>query len=233
MTHGSVAQPEQAVRQTAAIDLGIVVAFFVACSVAEPVLDPILRRGSGLTGMLSLAGYQFACEGVAVVAIVALRREHLSRYGFRRRTLGRSLALAMVLACIYDLGLSWYAGALLWIPLRRHTVTRMSLAAGLPTRFVGLAITITVWGFFESFFGVFFARKLNDAVRQRGRGWLTFGTLGFALFNGLIHFAIGQGSEGFLNSFASGYAIAVIPALTGNAWGSVLFQTMTEAVGAL
>lgn len=139
------------------------------------MLDPILRRGSGLAGVLSLAGYQFACEGVELVAILALRREQLSSYAFTRRSLGRSLALALVLACIYDLGLSCHAGALLWIPLRRHTATRMLSATGLPTRFVGLAITITVWG----------------------------------------------------------CAIAVIPALTGNAWGRVLVQTMTDAVGSL
>jgi len=34
-------------------------------------------------------------------------------------------------------------------------------------------------------------------------------------------------------SFASGYAIAVIPAITGNAWGSALVQTVTNAVGRL
>ena len=233
MTHWSVAQSEQSMGQAAAIDLGIVLALFLACSVIEPVLDPILRRGSGLAGVIALAGYQFACEGVAVIAIVAVRRERLSHYGLTRRGLGRSLALAMVLACIYDLGLSWHAGALLWIPLRRHTATRMSLAADLPTRLVGIAIAITVWGFFESFFGVFFARKINDTLRRRSRGWLSPGALGFALFNGLIHLAIGQGREGFVSSFASGYLIAVIPALTANAWGSVLFQTMTNAVGSL
>jgi hypothetical protein len=57
--------------------------------------------------------------------------------------------------------------------------------------------------------------------------------LGFALFNGLLHAAIGQGLTGFLTSFASGYGIAVIPAITRNAWGSSLFQTATNAVGGL
>ena len=32
-------------------------------------------------------------------------------------------------------------------------------------------------------------------------------------------------------SFASGYAIAVVPAITGNAWDSSLVQTLTNAVG--
>lgn len=62
-----------------------------------------------------------------------------------------------------------------------------------------------------------------------GSGWLAPG--GFALFNGSIHCAIGQGIEGFLTSFASGYAIGVIPAVTDNAWGSAVFQTLTNSVG--
>jgi hypothetical protein len=64
-------------------------------------------------------------------------------------------------------------------------------------------------------------------------GWLSVGVLGFASFNGLIHLAIGQGFQGFMTSFASGYAIAVIPAVTENAWGSTVVQTLTDAVGNL
>jgi hypothetical protein len=90
-----------------------------------------------------------------------------------------------------------------------------------------------VWGFAESFFGVFFSRKLNEALGRGGHGWLSAGPFGFAFFNGLIHLAIGQGFQGFLTSFASGYAIAVIPAVTGNAWGSTIVQTLTNAVGRL
>jgi len=55
----------------------------------------------------------------------------------------------------------------------------------------------------------------------------------FALFNGSVHLIVGQGFEGFVTSFASGYAIAVVPAVTGNAWGGSLVQTLTNAVGRL
>jgi hypothetical protein len=121
----------------------------------------------------------------------------------------------------------------IWIPLRRHNAVRNSLAAGFPLCLVGLVVVIAVWGFFEAFFGVFFARKFNQIVGHGGNGWLAPGVLGFALFNGLLHAAIGQGLGGVLTSFASGYGIAVIPAVTKNAWGSSLFQTATNAVGGL
>ncbi len=220
-------------RNSAAIDLSIVIIFFLLCSLAEPVLDPIFRHGKGLATILTLALYQFACEGFAPIIIIALRHERFSYYGFTRRRLAASVGLALALAVIYDLAMSLHAGALLWIPLRRQPAIHFSLAAGFPASVAGIAVTVAAWGFFEAFFGVYFAKKLNEALAQSGRGWFSVGTLGFALFNGVIHFAIGQGIYGFLTSFASGYAIALIPAVTENAWGSALIQTLTNAVGRL
>ena len=228
--HGTDPAPS-ADRRAAAADLGLVIAFFLACSVAEPVLDARLRQGRGLAGVLALAGYQFACEGLAPLLIMIARRERLSGYGLTRRSVGRSVDLGLALAALNDLAISWHAGAPLWIPLRRHSAMRMSLAAGLPTSIAGVVVTVAVWGLAESVFGVFFARKLDQSLGRRGRGWLSMGALGFAVFNGSIHLAIGQGLDGFLTSFASGYAIAVIPAVTQNAWGSAVFQTLTNAVG--
>ncbi|MBZ5534729.1 MAG: hypothetical protein LAO31_02145 [Acidobacteriia bacterium] len=233
MTDHSTVQDEVPNRRRAAIDLIVVIAFFLVCSAALPGLDPLLRQGRGLAGVFALAGYQFVCEGLALLFIMIVRHERLARYGFTRRNAGKSVALGLALAAILDLAMSWQAGALLWIPLRRHSATRMSLSAGLPASVVGLAITVAVWGFVESFFGVFFSRKLNEALGRSGRGWLSAGALGFAFFNGLIHFAIGQGFRGFITSFASGYAIAVIPAVTENAWGSAVVQILTNAVGRL
>ncbi|HSP16040.1 MAG TPA: hypothetical protein VLV78_14945 [Thermoanaerobaculia bacterium] len=219
------------IRRTAAFDLSLVIAFFLGCSAALPALNSLLRQGHGLSGVLALAAYQFSCEGLAPLVIMIARRERLSRYGFSRRNIGTSVAMGMALAAINDLAMSWHAGALVWIPLRRHSATRMSLEAGPSASVAGLVITVAVWGFIESFFGVFFATKLNEMLGRSGRGWFAAGTLGFALFNGSIHFAIGQGFEGFLTSFASGYAIAVIPAVTQSAWGSAVFQTLTNAAG--
>lgn len=196
-------------------------------------MDPLLRKGHGLAMVFAAAAYQFTFEGVAPLVIMAIRRERFSDYGLTRRNAGRSVALGLILAGIYDLSMSWRARALLWIPLRRQPAVRMSLAAGFPQCLAGLAVTVMAWGFFESFFGVFFARKFNQAVGHSGTGWLAPGVLGFALFNGLIHLTVGQGIEGFVGSFVSGYAIAVIPAVTKNAWGSAVVQTLTNAVGKL
>ena len=220
-------------RRTAMIDLAIAIAFFVVCYASEPVLDPLLRHGHGLVMVFAAATYQFMFEGLALLLIMLVRRERFSDYGFTWRNAGKSVALALVLAAVYDLAMSWHANALLWIPLRRQPAVHMSLAIGFPLSLVGLAVTVAAWGFFEAFFGVFFARRLNQALGHNGRGWLSPGVVGFALFNGLIHLTVHQGISGFIGSFASGYAIAVIPGVTENAWGSALVQTLTNAVGKL
>jgi hypothetical protein len=219
------------IRRAAAFDLVAVIAVFLSCSAALPTLDALLRRGHGLTGILGLAVYQFSCEGLAPLVIMIARRERLSRYGFNQRNVATSVAMGFALAAINDLAMSWHVGVPVWIPLRRHSAMRMALNSGAATSVAGLAIIVAIWGFVESFFGVFFATKLNESLGRPRRGWFAAGTLGFALFNGSIHFAIGQGLEGFLTSFASGYVIAVIPAVTQSAWGSAVFQTLTNAVG--
>lgn len=220
-------------RPAAAADLAIVLVVFGLGSLAVPLLNPLLRHGNSLGAAFEAAGFQFFLEGLAPLVLMALRHESFSTYGFTRSRMVRSLVFAVALAIIYDLALSLHAGSWLWIPLRRQPAVRISLAAGMPLGLLGLAVTILVWGFLEGFFGVYFARKVNLVVRHHGRGWLAPGVLAFALFNGGVHLIVGQGLEGFLTSFASGYAIAVVPAITGNAWGSALVQTLTNAVGRL
>jgi hypothetical protein len=218
-------------RLSAAVDLAIVTAVFAIGSLSVPFVNPILRRGHSLSMAFAAAAFQFLLEGLAPLALMALRSESFFGYGFTRRNVGPSLALGLALAVLYDLGLSLHAGALLWIPLRRQPAVRMSLAAGFPLGLAGLAVTVLTWGFLEGFFGIYFARKVNLALGHSGCGWFAPGALAFALFNGGVHLIVGQGLQGFLASFASGYAIAVVPAITRNAWGSPLVQTLTNAVG--
>ena len=220
-------------NRQAAVDLAFLVVVFLLCAGAEPWLDPLLRRGHGLPGVLGLAGYQFLCEGLALLVILTLRREPPSTYGLRLPNLSRSLGLAILLAALNDLALSWHAKVLLWVPFARQPAARISLSSDLSTAVIGLALTVAVWGMLESFFGVVFARKVNALLGHNGRGWVSPGAISFGLFNGAIHLAVGQGTYGFVTSLASGYAIAVIPAVTGNAWGSALFQSLTNAVGQL
>jgi hypothetical protein len=223
----------KSVRSSAAIDLAIVLIVFAAGCLTVPFLNPILRNGHGLMMAFAAAGFQFLLEGLAPLALMALRHEPFSSYGFTWHNLGRSLTLGLGLALLYDLALSWNAGVLLWIPLRIQPAVHMSIAAGFPLSLVGLVVTVLTWGFLEGFFGIYFARKVNLILGHSGWGWFAPGVLAFAVFNGGVHLIVGQGLEGFLTSFASGYAITVVPAITENAWGGTMVQTLTNAVGRL
>jgi|CZKR01.1.fsa_nt_gi hypothetical protein len=220
-------------RRDAAIDFGVALGVVLVSLRCIPLLTAVFRHLSAPAAVFILAAFQFAAEGLVPLILMAIRGERFSDYGFNWRNLGRSIALAVCLVVAYDLALSLHAEKWIWVPLRRHNAVRISFAAGFPLSLVGLIVVIATWGFFEAFFGVFVAKKLNQVMGRVGNGWLAPGVWGFALFNGLLHAAIGQGVAGFLTSFASGYAIAVIPALTTNAWGSTLFQTATNAVGGM
>lgn len=233
MDHSPTTLSQPTERRRATIDLCVVLSVFLAASLTVPFVNPILRRGHGLSLALLAAAYQFTIEGLAPLALIWWRGETAIEFGLRRQQLVRSLTLAIVLAGLYDLGMSFAASTPLWIPLARQPATRMSIAAGFPGEVVGLAATIFVWGAMEGFFGVYFARKFALATATRTTGWIAPGVLAFALFNGLVHLIVGQGLTGFIESFASGYAIAVIPAVTNNSWGGLLVQTLTNAVGGM
>lgn len=218
-------------RSSAVVDLAIAVSVSLICGFSIPAITPAFKRLGGMREVFALALFQFTAEGLAVLLLLAIRREYLSNYGFSSRGVLKSVAIAMLFAMIYDAALSSRMGQPVWVPLRRHLAVRLSLASKFPLSLAGIVATVAAWGFFEAFYGVFFANRLNRIVGHEGHGWLTPGALGFGFFNGLIHAALGQGVSGFLGSFASGYAIAVIPAVAGNSWGSVVFQTLTNAVG--
>ncbi len=219
-----------ATRSSAAVDLTIAVSFTLICGFSIPAIIPALKRLGGMREVFVLALFQFTAEGLAVLILMAIRRERLSSYGFTSRSVLKSAAIAVLFAIVYDSALSLQMGQPLWVPLRRHLAVRLSLASKFPLNLIGIAATATVWGFFEALYGVFFANRLDRIVGHEGHGWLTPGALGFGFFNGLIHAALGQGVSGFLGSFASGYALAIIPAIAGNSWGSVVFQTLSNAV---
>ncbi len=220
-------------RRAAAVDLALVLGVALASlRWASPANSPF-KNMHGMAAVLALAAFQFTVEGLVPLLLVVIRREKFSDFGLTLGKAGKSISLAIALAALYDLCVSWRAAAWLWVPLRRHTAVRLSLGAGFPWEILGFAVTIAVWGCVEGLFGVFFARRVDQFIGHSGTGWLATGALAFGCYNGLLHLAIGQGMEGFLTNFFSGYAIGAIPAVSRNAVGSALFQSLTNAVGRL
>ena len=233
LVRGNSAPDTSGERAKAALDLTLSLLAFALSFVFVPRLNPFLRAAHGFRFVLATVLYQLCAESIVPVTLLLLRRESFSQYGFCTRRIFSSMALGVVLALLYNTGISLYSHALLWVPLRRQPAIRMSLAAGFPFSLLGIVLAVIVWGFLEGFFGIYFARKVSVIASHSGKGWLAPGVLLFALFNGVVHVLVGQGREGFITSFASGYAIAVVPAVTNNAWGGTLVQTLTNAVGRL
>jgi hypothetical protein len=218
-------------RSAAIADLILAMGSVLLCIPWASPRNFFFQNLSGLGGVLKLATFQFVAEGLIPLILMAVRHERLSDFGFSLRNSSKSLAFASVFAIMNNLGVSWHARDWLWMPFRRHSGVRMSLLLGFPENVLGVAVTVAIWGFLEAFFGVFIAKRVNQMLGSSGKGWLSAGALAFALFNGSIHLVIGQSWPGFLTSFASGYVIGVIPALTENAWGSAVFQSLTNSVG--
>jgi hypothetical protein len=220
-------------RSHAAADVAAILIVFASVALTIPWLNPILRHSHGIPAFFAATGYQVAIEGIAPLGLMLARREKLADYRFIRGALVPSLALGLAFSILYDLGLSLSSHSLDWVPLIRQPATRIALASGPLFAPFGISLVVLVWGFLEGFFGIYLSQKVNIMAGHPGRGWLAPGVLAFALFNGGVHLLVGQGLEGFITSFASGYAITVVPAVTGNAWGGALVQMLTNAAGPL
>lgn len=168
-------------RRQATVDLALAVGVVLASLVCTPTLTPVFRRLSGLTFVLALAAFQFSAEGLVPLILIAARRERFADYGFQWQKIGNSMGLALLLVIAYDLALSLHAGTWIWVPLRRHNAVRNALADGFPLSIGGLVIVVAIWGFLEAFFGVFFARKLNQLLGREGNGWLAPGCVRICL----------------------------------------------------
>ena len=134
---------------------------------------------------------------------------------------------------VYDGINSVISGSVLWVPLKRLDVIDLSWSQTFPIKFIGIVLAVIVWGAFEAFNSIFIAENINRLFKGEVRGWLAPGPVIFAVLNGLVHLSVGQGLEGFLTGFLSGYMVTIISSLTGNAWGGIMIQILTNSTGRL
>jgi hypothetical protein len=219
-------------RRRTAIDLAIIILTqFVALGLAI-ALSPAINDLALPPRIVATALFQFAIAGLGPLIVLLLRRESPADYGLLRRRLALSLALGLALTLLYVAVNSLLEGELLWIPLKRLSTTAWSLQLNFPLNALGLALTILAWGVFESFTWLALAKKVDDLWRTPvSSPWLAPGPLIVAVGNGLLHLGLGQGWVGLANSFLSAYFVTLVPRLTGNAWGGILVQTLTNGMG--
>jgi hypothetical protein len=215
-----------------AVDLLVVAVTCVAVVLAFPSLSALLARQPASLRVYALLAMQFAAMGAAPAVLVAVRREPLRGYGLVVARPGASMLLGLVLAAIYLAVVSVATGTVLVVPFGRHGVLRLARALPGADGVVAPALVVAVWGVAEGLFGVYFSAKAAElACALRVRGAAIVGALAFGAFNGVLHVAVGQGPRGFAVSALSGTFVGLVPALTGNAWGGVLVQVLTNAAG--
>ena len=137
-------------RSKAVLDLTLSLLAFALCFLFVPHLNPFLRAAHGFKFVLATALYQLCAESLAPVTLLLLRRESFFQYGFCKKKFGSSIALGVLLALLYNTGISLYSHALLWVPLRRQPAIRMSLAAGFPLSLLGIVLAVVVWAFWKA-----------------------------------------------------------------------------------
>jgi len=211
--------------------LVVAITCFAAVLAFRPIGEQLARAPASMR-VYALLAMQFAAAGAAPAALVALRAEPLSAYGLTCVRLVQSLALGVALASAYLTALSLTTGTVLLVPFGRHGVLRLALALPGAGGVIAPVLVVAVWGVAEGLFGVYFSAKAAEVAAALGlRGAPLVGALAFGTFNGLLHVAVGQGPHGFWTSGLSGTFVGLIPALTGNAWGGVLVQVLTNAAG--
>src|ERR1035437_9256119 len=89
-----------ATRSSAAVDLAIVVSVTLFCGFSIPAITPVFKCLSGMREVFALALFQFTAEGLAVLLLMAIRRERLSNYGFSSRGVLKSVGIAALFAII-------------------------------------------------------------------------------------------------------------------------------------
>jgi hypothetical protein len=191
---------------------------------------PTIRSFSTSGQVVATTVSQALIAGAVPLLLMWLRKESFGLLGFSRRGTLISLATGIIAAVIYDASVSVGIGELAWAPFSRHHVFRLAGALASPWNIIATVSVVIVWGILEGFFAVYYAAKVQSALGPPGNvRWA--GALAFGTFNALTHLIVGQRGGAIASSFLSGVLIPAVPALTGNAWGGVLVQVLTNAVG--
>ena len=167
---------------------------------------------------------QFAVAGLGITAVCIFRKESFTKFGLTKKNLLPALLLSLA-CCVPDFIYQLAKGNVHpWCPFIDVFTTKEVLAAGLPVKLTGFALTAMAWGFFEGFNYVVIRDKLSERFPSKHRFW-DVGAFVCAVMCILIHGAVGVTPDAFLNMLLTMfliYGMLIVRKETGNAWGCVL-----------
>src|SRR5690554_6055329 len=221
------------------VDLGIIFLFLPLSFPLYMVFGDYINNNPNFNSILLASILQFWGGGLGVFVVMFIRKESFSEYGIKAGNLKKSLFIGLIFVLIMVLLKSINEGEFLYFPMRNHTAMEYSLRQIFPLNFLGAFITLMGWGVVEGIYYVVIVKKIDDLFKQT-KLLFSLAPIIFYLFNFTIHFCIRVFVEqrtynisiiGVFLGLMLAYAMFVPRKVTGNSWGSLIYQTMQNGLG--
>ena len=227
-------------KRSLLIDLGIIFIFLPLTFPLFMLFGKYINNNSTFLSIIFLSIIQFCGAGLGAFVVIFIRKESLREYGINKDGLKRSLGISLLFIAVMVLVKTIDAGDILYFPMRNHTAMKYSLSLLFPLNFVGIIITLITWGIIEGFYYVVISKKIDDLFTQNKKTWLTLAPIIFFIYNYIIHYCIRVLVERRTYEFSLidillgillAYSMLIPRKVTGNSWGSLIYQTLQNGLG--
>ena len=222
------------------IDLVIISMFLPLALPLFILFGDYINNNANLLSIILLSIIEFCGAGLGAFVIIFIRNESFLEYGITKKNLKKSLGLGILFISIMVLLKSIDAGEFLYFPMRNHTAMKYSLQQFFPFNYLGIIITLSIWGIVEGIYFVVIIKKIEDLFTNKTKLQFFMAPVIFFIYDFLIHYIVRvfveQRTYNFsvmdvLLSLILSYAIFIPRKLTGNSWGSMIYQTIQNGLG--
>jgi hypothetical protein len=225
----------------AVIDLCLIFIFLPLSLPLFIVFGNYINNNSNFISIILLSIIEFCAAGLGAFVVMLIRKESFYDYGIKKENIKKSILFTLGFILIMILLTSIDVGGLVYFPMRNHTTIKYSLNLSFPYNLTGIMLTYLIWGLIEGFYYVVIIKKLDDLLPKTLNPWFSLAPVVFYLYNFIIHYSIriieGRTYEfsliGELTSIMLAYAMAMPRKVTGNSWGSLIYQTLQNGIGKL
>lgn len=234
------AQPKRKNEKlSAAIDLFLIFLFLPLSLPLFIVFGNYINNNSNFISIILLSIIEFCAAGLGAFVVMLIRKESFSDYGIKKENTKKSILFSLGFIAIMILLASIDAKGLVYFPMRNHTTIIYSLNMSFPFSVIGIMLTYLIWGLVEGFYYVVIIKKIDDLLPKTINPWFSLAPIFFYLYEFLIHYSVrmieGRPYEfsliGELLSITLAYAVAMPRKVTGNSWGSLIYQTLQNGIG--
>lgn len=171
--------------------------------------------------LLLSAGVQFGVAGLGITIVCILRKEKFTQFGLRKKNIGKAIA-GTVICFIPSICYIFASGQFNGYQPFSIMITDDVLSIGIPLSILGMALIVTVWGFFAGFNYVVICERINKRYPTKNQ-WLDYGAITCAITCILVHpFSTSfWGIVEIITTFVAIYGMLIVKKKTENAWGCV------------